>query len=139
MTRVNVGYPVRKLTRLHLLAEHREIVRIPNALLGGNIRKPTNRQMNRIPKQFCLGPGHVRFFYDKLLYLRKRYEQIYKECIRRGYNVQYYGSSWVGAPVHLYKDWKPTKSAKRLIEKRIRERLRGKSPKLVVKRRKKRR
>lgn len=35
MTRINVGYGVRNLTRQHLLAEHREIKRIPNMISSG--------------------------------------------------------------------------------------------------------
>ena len=32
MTRINAGIPPKKLTNRHLLAEHREIKRIPNVI-----------------------------------------------------------------------------------------------------------
>jgi len=35
MTRINAGYSVRRLTDKHLLAEHREIKRIPNMVKSG--------------------------------------------------------------------------------------------------------
>jgi deoxyribonuclease (pyrimidine dimer) len=87
MTRINCAIPPYELGKKHLLSEHREIKRIPNC-----IRK--NRyNLKNTPKEFKLGKGHVSFFYDKLLYLKKRYEKIYKECLKRGFNVQYYGDA----------------------------------------------
>ena len=76
-----------------------------------------------IPDSFRLGSGHVKFFYDKLLYLKNRYEEIYSECLQRGFNVTYYGSAWDGIPNHLMNDWTPTNESIRLIEQRIKERL----------------
>jgi deoxyribonuclease (pyrimidine dimer) len=96
MTRVNVGYPVKELTRQHLIAEHREIKRIPNMVAAGRV------DLDNIPTTFCLGTGHVRFFYDKLGYLLTRYREIYDECILRGYRVQNYSSAWNDIPVTLY-------------------------------------
>ena len=87
MTRINVGIKPKNLTQRHLIAEHREIKRIPNAVKSGRFN------MDNQPSIFTLGTGHVKFFYDKLLYLKKRYEEIYQECIERGYNVTYYGDA----------------------------------------------
>lgn len=61
MTRINLGVPVRNLTDEHLLAEHREIKRIPNAYLVA-LRSGS---IDKVPKKFCLGRGHVLFFIDK--------------------------------------------------------------------------
>src|ERR1035437_6784885 len=99
MTRINAGIPPEKLHYKHLLAEHREIVRIPNNIKKGKCN------LNNIPKGFTLGKGHVSFFYNKLLYLKNRYEEIYKECLKRGYNVSYYGNSWEGFPEKLMCDY----------------------------------
>ncbi len=44
--------------------------------------------MDGIPDKFKLGTGHVKFFYNKLLYLKNRYTSLYNECIKRGFNVQ---------------------------------------------------
>lgn len=55
MTRINSAIPVKNLTDEHLLAEHREIKRLPyflsKAIQSGSI--------NNIPEKFTLGKGHV--------------------------------------------------------------------------------
>ena len=38
--------------------------------------------------KFKLGIGHVKFFYNKLLYLKNRYISLYNECIKRGFNAK---------------------------------------------------
>lgn len=117
MTRINVGIPVEKLTKQHLIAEHREIKRIPNMVRNGRAK------IENIPSKFTLGKGHVKFFYNKLAYLKKRYEELYKEGINRGYNFTYYGNSWDGIPELLMNDYIPKKEDKKLIENRIKEKL----------------
>lgn len=117
MTRINVAIPPQELTAKHLIAEHREIKRIPNVVAKGKFN------INSVPPSFRLGTGHVAFFYNKLLYLRNRYETIYTECVKRGYNVQYYGNAWDGVPAHLMNDYTPTKADEQIIRERISERL----------------
>ena len=116
MTRINAGIPPKQLSRQHLIAEHREIVRIPNTIKSGKAK------IADIPEMFTLGKGHVKFFYNKLKFLHKRYEQLYAECRRRGYNMTYFGDAFNKLPSDLYKDYKPTKEAIALIEARIKER-----------------
>lgn len=117
MTRINCGIHPTKLTRQHLIAEHREIKRIPNVIVKGNY------SLDGQPKEFKLGTGHVKFFYDKLLYLRNRYESIYTECVARGFNVTYYGDAWNGVPQELMNDYIPTLRDAEIVEERIKERL----------------
>ena len=116
MTRINAGIPPKQLSRQHLIAEHREIVRIPNTVKSGKAR------VVDLPDTFTLGKGHVKFFYNKLKFLHKRYEQLYAECTKRGYNMTYFGDAFSDLPPDLYKDYKPTKEAIALIEARIKER-----------------
>lgn len=84
MTRVNV-VPVTELCDQHLLAEHREITRIPNFVCknDGQVKLPD------VNATYCLGTGHVVFFRDKLGWLFDRYDDLYNECVRRGFNVSY--------------------------------------------------
>jgi hypothetical protein len=116
MTRINVGYPVEKLSRQHLLAEHREMKRIPNTIVSGKA------VIKDIPDTFRLGAGHVKFFYNKLGYLLERYRQVYQECQRRGFNVQNYESAWSGVPAHLMGTYTPTLEDTIIISQRIKER-----------------
>lgn len=122
MTRINCGIPTKELIREHLLAEHREIKRIPNCIKKGKYN------LKNVPKQFKLGTGHVSFFYDKLLYLKKRYEALYKECIERGYDVTYYGEAFdnIKDDLHLsflWNDYEPTDNDRYIVRERIQERI----------------
>jgi hypothetical protein len=117
MTRINVGILPSRLHQKHLLAEAREIKRIPNCVSRGRFN------LKSTPPNFTLGKGHVAFFYDKLLYLKNRYEEIYQECIKRGYNVQYWGEAWNDIPPQLMNDYQPTQHDIEIITERIEEKL----------------
>ena len=117
MTRINVGIPPVELTDKHLLAEHREIKRIPNCITKGRYN------MDGIPDRFKLGTGHVKFFYNKLLYLKNRYIKLYEECISRGFNVQNYINAWDNVPNELMNDYKVKVNDIRIIRERINEKL----------------
>ena len=113
MTRINVGIKPTELTNQHLIAEHREIKRIPNCIAKGKYN------MDGIPDTFKLGTGHVKFFYDKLLYLKNRYWKLYIECIKRGFKVQNYSSAWDNVPQELMNDYQPTYMDRKIIQERI--------------------
>lgn len=117
MTRINVGIPPKELCRQHLLAEAREIKRVPNVVTKGKVN------LKGQPDNFKLGTGHVKFFYTRLGYLKKRYEEIYAECLIRGYNVTYFGDAWNNVPAHLMGDYEPTDEDRKLVMERIEERL----------------
>lgn len=119
MTRINVGIEPYELNGKHLLAEAREIKRVPNIIKSGRYN------FNDQPKQFTLGKGHVKFFYDKLGYLKNRYISIYKECLKRGYNVTDFSSAWDNIPKELMGDYTPTPRDREIILERINERLKG--------------
>lgn len=117
MTRINCGIPVESLHDKHLLAEARECKRIPNLIKKGKY------SLKDQPKDFTLGKGHVKFFYDKLLYLKNRYEQLFKECQKRGFKVTYFGDSFLDLPPHLLNDYAPTRKDAEIVKQRIRERM----------------
>ena len=116
MTRINAGISPQRLSSKHLLAEHREIKRIPNQISKGRYN------LEGQPEKFCLGTGHVKFFYDKLGYLFARYQSIYHECKRRGFQVQDWSGAWDGVPPSLMNQWIPEEWVTQLVEERIRER-----------------
>ena len=121
MTRINC-LPVETLLDSHLLAELREITRIPNAILSGKAKI----DFKAIPERYTLGKGHCLFFYTKLGYIRARYDQLYKEAKKRGFNVTYKDIDYSQlSPVHqvaLMNDYIPTKEAQLLNIERICER-----------------
>lgn len=121
MTRINAGIRPKELTKEHLLAEHREIKRIPNA-----IYKKKSISFKNVPPEFKLGTGHVTFFYNKLGYLYDRYKEIYNECISRGYNVTNFSESFDKAKEKFaicFGEWEETQEARELLQARINERL----------------
>lgn len=115
MTRINVGIPPKGLSGKHLIAEHREIKRIPNLVKKGKLSDVGK------PNEFKLGTGHVKFFRDKLGYLLERYNELYDECLRRGYKVTNYEDAWDGVPEELMGGYKPTKEAIKIVKERIEE------------------
>ena len=117
MTRINVGILPEDLTSKHLIAEHREIKRIPNCISKGKYN------MDNIPDKFKLGIGHVKFFYNKLLYLKNRYTNLYEECMKRGFNVQNYSNAWDNVPKTLMNDYVPTNRDRKIIKERIKHKL----------------
>lgn len=120
MTRINCGIPPKELTNKHLLAEHREIKRIPNAVKKGKV------DLREIPSNFKLGKGHVKFFYDKLKYLHHRYRDIHDECLRRGFNVTCFEDAFRGLPDNLYNDYEPSKRDENIVRDRINDKLKMK-------------
>jgi len=123
MTRINSAIPVHCLTDEHLLAEHREIKRLPycfeRAVKSGSIGK--------IPDKFALGSGHVLFFLDKFRFVRKRYNEIHKECQRRKFNVDDYSENFerlfVDANKQFLKEYESTEEERLMLVERISERI----------------
>ncbi len=116
MTRINV-VPVTELCDQHLLAEHRELTRIPNFILKHN----GNVKLAPIDSDYVLGTGHVRFFYDKLVYLYDRYCELHGECQARGFLVK---NNWpYRIPLQttqlLWRNYSPTYNALKINRERI--------------------
>lgn len=115
MTRINSNISVQSLTDEHLLAEHREIKRLPyclkEAIRSGSI--------NHIPDKFTLGKGHVLFFVNKQKFLKNRYIELYNECIKRGFNVTNYLDNWNGILIEHCNDYQATDVDIQLIRDRI--------------------
>jgi hypothetical protein len=119
MTRINSAIPVKCLTDEHLLAEHREIKRLPyclrKAIVSGSIDK--------IPGKFTLGKGHVLFFLDKMSFVLGRYSEIYYELIHRGFDVQDYSDNWKGIDSKYFNKHNCTLEEKKLLIDRISDRI----------------
>lgn len=118
MTRINV-VPVQELCDQHLLAEHRELTRIPNCVLKGRYKLDGNE-----PKDYKLGEGHVKFFLDKMMFLQRRYDNLHEECLARGFNVTNIWPKEIALfPDYFWKDYTPTENALMINRERILERM----------------
>lgn len=118
MTRINAAIRPAELSNSMLFAEYREIKRIPN-----KVKANKYNFNNPIPKEFTLNSGHETYFRDKLLYLSKRSEELYAECLRRGINAQDYSDCYKDLPKNLFNDWQETNKARELLKERINIRL----------------
>jgi deoxyribonuclease (pyrimidine dimer) len=121
MTRINC-IPPEELVNKHLLAEYRELPRI--FALARGVDKP--------PKAYTLGTGHMLFFYDKLTFLVNRQQLIINELLKRKFNLAHTDASDLLAhhmknggnlPSKLWNDWEPTPEAILISRARINERL----------------
>ena len=119
MTRINSAIPVKNLTDEHLLAEHREIKRLPYQW-----RKSYNNGfISLAPEKFTLGKGHVLFFLNKQGFILKRYIELHDECIRRGFKVQDYSENWVYIKPEHMMDYEPTLEEHQMLVERIKGRI----------------
>jgi hypothetical protein len=118
MTRINASIRPAELSNSMLFAEYREAKRIPN-----KVKQDKYSEKSKIPNEFTLNTGHELFFKDKILYLKKRSDELYKECLRRGINAQDYSDCYKDIPPELFNDWQETAEARRLLKERINLRL----------------
>lgn len=121
MTRINVVDP-KELSRQHLVAEYREITRLPGNLNAWLNRKSKPPCFSEIPSEYKLGAGHVKFFFDKFKYLESRFEALVSEMLARGYNPTHRDSSIFKVDNLYYNDYTPTKEAIEINRARIKER-----------------
>ena len=122
MTRINIISPS-ELTDQHLMAEYREITMVPAALTK-TLNSKKGLDKSRISKVYKLNKGHVYFFFDKGLYLDKRYDELVNEMKDRGFkpdpNRRFPKEVF---PKELYNDWSPTFNEQKIIRQRIEEKI----------------
>ncbi len=85
MTRINL-VPPSVLTDKHLLAEYRELPRVFTAVrkLIEQGKKPEDIE---IPESYVLGKGHVKFFYNKMIWLFNRFNDLVLELDERSFDI----------------------------------------------------
>lgn len=114
MVRINLISP-EKLADQHLIAEYNEIL-----MLVGYVRKYP--LLEGIPLKYCLGKGHVRFFKDKLGYLKERHDLLKKEMKKRGFQAgKTVGLRGFG--LRYRNSWKPLAEDFDCVKSRIKEKI----------------
>lgn len=124
MTRINFGILPEQLIDQHLIAETaKELPRIPR-----KVRKLVNssKPVNTHNYHFTLGTGHVCYFYDKLGYLKDRYNSLHQECLKRGFNVTYDDTLFLDdSYIHKYfKNTSESLKSAQIVKERIALRIR---------------
>lgn len=121
MTRINLIDP-KFLCDQHLLAEHRELTRIPNSILSGKY----STVGKHIPTSYILGTDHVTFFLNKIDFLFERYVLLHQECLNRNFAVTWRFPSLLSIHcskiVQQIEMFVPTKQDKSLNKARLIER-----------------
>jgi len=127
MTRINIVPPT-ELTDQHLFSEFREIKMIPKSLARSINARGPDGIWKIIPEKYTLNKGHVSFFYDKGLYLNKRFLELKAELNRR--NVIDYNKNSIFDPDNIYgthlqffNDYVPDEEAFGIIRERIANRI----------------
>lgn len=114
MVRINIIHP-KNLADQHLIAEYNEIL-----MLLGYVNKFPN--LDEIPLNYKLGKGHIKFFKNKLSYLKERHDKIKKEMLSRNFkptkeiNLSNFKRD-------LQKNWTPKKEDKEIIKRRLIEKI----------------
>ena len=120
MTRINSNLDPKTLKRMHLIAEYREITMVPAALRRSLRTKTKEDILKSIPKKFTLNAGHVKFFYDKQEFLRKRFHALCTEMARRGYKFDPAREiPFIGFDPAFNNDWAATQDDDALVQERI--------------------
>jgi deoxyribonuclease (pyrimidine dimer) len=112
MVRINLINP-KFLADQHLVAEYKEIL-----MLLGYVRKHQKTNPSKIPKSYKLGSGHILFFKNKLIYLKKRFELIKKEMRKRKF-VSDKKLNFKNIDGKLLNNWKPSEQDKKIIKQRL--------------------
>lgn len=114
--RLNTGINPKYLTDQHLIAEYRELFMILGQL------KAKNFKIKYIPIKLSLGTGYMSFWYDKLLYVQNRHNNIIVEMDNRSFRSQY-KFDLTGVPQNLINDWNPSLNDSYLLRARVIERI----------------
>jgi len=117
MARVNLVKPV-FLADQHLVAEYDEIL-----MILAYVKKFPETE--GIPETYRLGAGHIKFFKNKLVYLKKRHCSLKNEMKSRGFHARK-TVSLKAFPKHLCHDWKPNAKNIETIRKRLIEKIKAK-------------
>jgi deoxyribonuclease (pyrimidine dimer) len=133
MTRVDVGIKPTCLSDQHLTSNVREITRPINNVLKYYKNNTLELKLKNIPTKFKLGSGHVRFFYDKIVYLRKRYFELQEEYQKRYgklFNEELYryistNDFLKQYPTYVLNDYKEDNDAIVIVKERIITRLKS--------------
>lgn len=115
--RCNAGIPPSLLLDQHLIAEYRELLIPFGQLKSLQFRTPP------IPKTLTLGKGHILFWRDKQLYLKRRHEALVKEMKRRGFKPNYSFWDIKEIPSQFLKDWNPVIKDSLLLRERVIEKV----------------
>ncbi len=119
MTRINLVHPS-ELHTSHLVSEYREIVRVFS--LARNCQNEIHKV--KVPNEYTLGTGHVKFFYSRLKFISERYDALCEEMSARKFTCNRIPKEDLHKDINksLFFGYTPTENALKLNRDRIAER-----------------
>jgi deoxyribonuclease (pyrimidine dimer) len=97
---------------------------VPAALRRSLKTKTSSDILKSIPTKFTLNTGHVKFFYNKMAFLHRRFDRLALEMERRGYRPNWArNKAFNGFDSIWYGDWESTPESDILVLERIRLRI----------------
>ena len=121
--RCNCEINPKNLTDEHLFAESRELKMIPSLF-----KRVGNKSINKVPKEFTLGKGHILFFLYKWMYTYTRYCNCIEELKKRDYNIKDERRRWDVYKDTYQEEFFSTGKEADIVKQRISERIEN-SPK----------
>lgn len=102
------------------MAEYRELPMVHGSLKR-SLKSARGFDKKRIPPKYTLNTGHVTFFYNKGLFLYKRYESLIEELFSRGYEIspRERKVEWSIFPEEFWKDFYPNNEDRAVNAERI--------------------
>jgi hypothetical protein len=122
MTRINC-VPPSELSVKHLIAEYKELPRTFGLIQKSQMKGLSPHQID-IPHRYTMGTGHVKFFYNKAIWLVERQKSLIQEMLNRGYSPNFRNPEILieGLRNHWLNDWIPSQWDMEINRKRIQER-----------------
>lgn len=121
--RCNVGIHPRLLTDQFLIAEYREI-----PMLIGSLKYWNWKIKSEIPSIFNLGVGHMNFLKNKLIYCKRRHEEVKNEMRNRNFFCDTLSMDFNGIPEEFCNDWQPNLDDSKKLRFRLKWKLQAKNP-----------
>jgi deoxyribonuclease (pyrimidine dimer) len=112
--RCNCGFAPMYLADQHLIAEQCELL-----MICGMLRKNNYQPKSPIPAQFKLGTGHMLFWVDKLIYLKRRHEAVKEEVGKRGFKITDKEIVLSEFPKKFCNDWQPSMRDSQILRERL--------------------
>lgn len=116
MTRINV-VPPEELSNAHLEVEHYELHRL-YVLVRKAIARGEEPDVTAVPT-YRMGTGHVRFFYPRLGFIKKRETKLIIEMLYRGLPLVRQEEVVTDIPSSWFYDYEPTEEAINVNRERL--------------------
>ena len=115
--RINVIDP-KYLADNHLIAEYREMKMAPHFyLLSSKTKNGIDKR--KISERYILNKGHAFMWYDKMNFIKKRFDLILLEMKERGFKTNFDKLNFEGIPQEAFGDFSPNLDEKKINLERI--------------------